>query len=126
MEDGRAQRVARKDGRSEVHTPRVLAFATGVRHSLAVGARARPERDLHERLANLGVDGRGVDGRVSSGDAPLAEGEEEKVLRVKRILPLSQNMIRVKHTVKTTKIVEDHSWLLYSRFAPARRRRRAQ
>ena len=93
MEDGRAQRVARKDGRSEVHTPRVLAFATGVRHSLAVGARARPERDLHERLASLGVDGRGVDGRVSNGDAPIAESEEGKVLtalRVKRILPLSQ------------------------------------
>ena len=114
MKDGRAQRVARKDGRSEVHTPRVLAFATGVRHSLAVGARARPQRDLHEALASLGIDGRGVDGRVSSGNAPIAEGEEEKVLKVKRKLPLSQNMIRVKHTVKTSRIVENHGWSLYS------------
>ena len=54
MEDGRAQRVARKDGRSEVHTPRVLARATGVRHSLAVGARARPERDLHREETLVG------------------------------------------------------------------------
>ena len=70
-----------EDGRSEGYTPRGLARKTGVRHSRAIGVRARPEPDLHERRARVGVDGRGVDGRAS-GDVQLAEGEEDLVLRM--------------------------------------------
>ena len=57
----------------------LAAFTCG-RHPRAVGARARPERELNERLAILRVDGRASLDELVPGDDPLAEGEEDTVL----------------------------------------------
>ena len=106
VEDGRAPRMARNDGRSDVCAGgnplarvvgSLLLRATDVPHSRSVGARARPERDLQLRL-----DGRIVH-ELGVTDVPLTQGEDVPVLSM-RLLHIDS--IIPKHSLGVPRRVE--------------------
>ena len=105
MEDGRAPRMARNDGRSDVCAGgnplarlvgNLLLRAPDVPHSRSVGARARPERDLQLRL-----DGRIVH-ELGVSVIPLTQGEGVFVLSMRL---LHVDSIIPKHDLSETRRV---------------------
>ena len=106
VEDGRAPRMARNDGRSGVCAGgnplarlvgSLLLRATDVPHSPSVEARARPERELHERF-----DGRIVH-ELGVSVIPLTQGEDVPVLSM-RLLQIGS--IIPKHSLSVPRRVE--------------------